>query len=91
LKKIGEALESIPTAMTECKAGETEIKNLVDMIKNFKSPMSFAYHVGKDLLVNGVSIYHDIKGAINAYQAKEYEVFGYDIGHALSSIFIGTT
>jgi len=75
--------------MTECKAAVGEIKNLVDMIKNFKSPMSFAYHVGKDLLVNGVSIYHDIKGAIAAYKAKEYKTFGYDIGHALASIFIG--
>jgi len=55
--------------MTDCKASVTEIKNLIDMLKNFKSPLSFAYHVGKDLLVNGIQIIKDIEGAVESYKA----------------------
>jgi len=75
--------------MTDCKAAVSEIEKLVAMLKTFKSPISFAYHVGKDLIVNGIQIIKDIEGAVNAYEAKEYEVFGYDIGHALAAILIG--
>lgn len=89
LAKIAQALEALPAAMQECKASVTEIENLVTMLKAFKSPLSFAYHVGKDLLVNGIQIFKDIEGAVNAYQAREFETFGYDIGHALAAIFIG--
>ena len=59
------------------------------MAKHFKSPWSFAYHVGKDLLVNGVAIYHDVDDAIAKYEASDYHGFGEDIGAALKEVFIG--
>jgi hypothetical protein len=34
------------------------------MASIFASPQSFAWHVGKDLLVNGVQIYHEIDAAV---------------------------
>lgn len=40
--------------MTECKEAVADAKKIYDMIKAFKSPVSFAYHVGKDIIVNGV-------------------------------------
>lgn len=53
--------------MSECKASATEVEKLEAMLESFSNPKDFAYHVGKDLLVNGISIYRDIKGAIEAY------------------------
>jgi len=38
------------------------------MVEVFSSPESFAYHVGKDLLLNGVSIFKEIEDSIDAYQ-----------------------
>ena len=60
------------------------------MAENFASPIAFAYHVGKDLLVNGVTIYHDIDDAIAKYESSDFKGFGEDIGKALSSVLIGS-
>ena len=59
------------------------------MAKTFKSPLSFAYHAGKDLLVNGKDIYAEISGAITAYDAQDYQTFGHDVGKALSLVLVG--
>lgn len=59
------------------------------MVKTFDSPLSFAYHVGKDILVNGVQIYGDINDAITQYNNKAYEPFGEDVGKALALTLLG--
>jgi len=56
----------------------------------FKSPWSFAYHVGKDLVVNGVQIYKEISAAVTDYEASQYRTFGVDTGKALAMIFLGS-
>ena len=61
------------------------------MAANFASPWSFAYHVGKDLLVNGVAIYHEVDDAIAKYEASDYNGFGEDIGMALAQVFLGSS
>jgi hypothetical protein len=38
------------------------------MVEIFDSPTSFAYHVGKDLLVNGSDIFSEIETAVTDYQ-----------------------
>lgn len=42
------------------------------MVESFTSPMSFAYHVGKDLIVNGHNIYDEITAAVNDYESANY-------------------
>jgi len=66
-----------------------ELTKLEDLAKAFSNPASFAYHVGKDILVNGVQIYHEIKDSIVQYDAGNYQLFGEDIGRALAQILIG--
>ena len=55
----------------------------------FKSPRSFAYHVGKDILVNGRNIYQEISSAVSMYEAQKWEQFGYNIGEAAANVIIG--
>jgi hypothetical protein len=69
---LGQAIESLPNAMTQCKCSIDEVKRLIQMVKNFKSPISFAYHVGKDILVNGVQIFHEIEDAVTSYKAQNW-------------------
>jgi hypothetical protein len=59
------------------------------MLESFKDPKSFAFHVGKDLLVNGVDIYHQISDAVTQYRAGKYESFGEDVGDSLALVLIG--
>jgi hypothetical protein len=39
------------------------------MIKNIANPKSFAFHIGKDILVNGVQIYSDITACVEDYKS----------------------
>ena len=90
LKLLGQALQLIPDALTECHTAINDAKRLYEMIATFTSPLSFAYHVGKDILVNGVQIYKEIDSAITDYNSSNWRQFGYDCGYALGLVLIGT-
>lgn len=53
------------------------------------SPQAFAFHVGKDLVVNGVSIYKEINQSMDDFKNEEWKSFGYNIGEACAQILIG--
>ncbi len=38
----------------ECKCVINDIENLLASAKILENPISFAYHIGKDIVVNGV-------------------------------------
>lgn len=57
IKLIGQALESLPNALKNCKAAVDSIKKLVTLIKSFTSPTSYVIHVEKDIIINGVQIF----------------------------------
>lgn len=75
--------------MEDCAVSLTEIQKIESIIKQFKSPISFAYHVGSDLIVNGVQIFEDIEEAVADYKLEEYEEMGKAIGHGMSKLLIG--
>jgi len=79
----------IKTMMSVCPGVEVDVQKLEKMAKIFKNPKTFAYHVGKDLLVDGVQIYGDINKGVEAYKAQQYEQFGEDIGDALALLILG--
>ena len=54
IEEIGTIVKSVATDINDCKAGITGIEDLIKMAEDISSPWSFAYHVGKDLIVNGV-------------------------------------
>ena len=59
------------------------------MASSFANPIAFAFHAGKDLLVHGVDIYHEINDAIVKYDANDFKGFGEDIGKAMAQVLIG--
>ena len=85
IEEIGTIVTTVTdNIIPDCTAGVSGIESLVDMAEGFSSPWSFVYHVGKDLLVNGVQIYHEVDDAIAAYEAGDFKAFGVDIGKALA-------
>ena len=54
IAQLGAAVEEIAVALGDCKSIKTDISKIIKMAAIFKSPLTFAYHVGKDLVVNGV-------------------------------------
>ena len=91
IQEMGTLVGQIAGDFSDCSSGVHGIENLVHMAENFASPWSFAYHVGKDLLVNGVAIYHEVDDAIAKYESSDYNGFGEDIGRALAQVFVGSS
>jgi hypothetical protein len=82
-------LSHIHSAVGDCKGIVMDLKKLEDMVEIFASPLSFVYHVGKDLLINGVSIFKNIEDAITQYNNQNWEQFGIDIGEATAKTLLG--
>lgn len=89
LKKIGSGVVEIKSALSDCEGIVADFTTLGKMAAVFSNPWSFAYHVGKDLIVNGVTIFHDTESAITNYEASKFEAMGENIGEALSKMLIG--
>jgi len=70
LKEIGNVLQNVDTDMKDCSAAKEDWPRLEALAKVFQSPKSFAYHVGKDILVNGKDIFHEIEAAVSDYKAE---------------------
>ena len=68
IKIISSMLKHIKSAVGDCGGIALDLKKLEAMVEIFASPTSFVYHVGKDLLINGVQIFHLIDDATTQYK-----------------------
>ena len=75
--------------MSACGNIDADFTKLETMAEFFDNPYSFAFHVGYDLVVNGVNIYSDIEAALNDGQNGDMLNMGRDIGRALALIILG--
>lgn len=89
VKKVADLLTHVKTGMSDCSHLKADWEKLEKMSDIFSSPKSFAYHVGKDLLVNGKDIFGEIKEALGAYKKQDWKKFGVDIGTAAAKTILG--
>jgi hypothetical protein len=64
LKELGQAIKLVPTMAKDCAHITGDLKNLEEMAKIIMHPLSLVYHMGKNLIVNGIDIFHKIQAAI---------------------------
>jgi len=86
--EVGQAVKLIPTAVNDCKAITQDLSKLAKMAEVFAHPLSLIYHVGKNLILNGVDIFKKIANALIAYGAKDYYTFGMYVGEAMDTVFL---
>lgn len=72
IKKVADILTEVQKGMSDCSHLKADWKKLADMAAVFSSPSAFAYHVGKDLMINGVDIFHEIEDAVTQYQQQNW-------------------
>jgi hypothetical protein len=91
LKEVGAALMKVKNAVVDCKGIEGDFKKLAEMAVVFSNPESAVIHVGKDIIIHGISIYHEVTAAVKALEVtpKKYYDFGFNIGKAAAQIIIG--
>jgi len=86
---IGQATQMIPAAAVACRVADAEIQKLIQLVHSFTDPKTFFYFVGKSLLINRVEVIHEVEGAVNAFEDKNMTGFGFWVGSAMSTIFLG--
>merc|ERR1711959_639592 len=93
IEQLATAAREIPSLVQTCKTAEQDAKAEAEKIEKalalMKQPMHFAYHVGHDLVVNRVDIFHEVDAAVTAYKAAQWEVFGQNVGAALNKLIVG--
>ena len=90
LEDIGAALGDLKNALNDCKASSKEITQFASTVEQgFEHPLSFVFHLGKDLIVNGKDIFDEISQAVNLWDKQDYRNAGIQIGEALA-LLIGT-
>merc|ERR1712070_782830 len=93
LGKLGSALELLPTAVQKCDDAAKDVKDqapkLLKALETLKHPIEFAYHVGKDLIVNHADIFQEVSTAIDDYHSQKWEECGKITGAALSKLLVG--
>lgn len=80
---------TIKAGMKDCSHVKTDWKKLKEMALVLESPHTFAYHVGKDLVVNGRDIYQEVNTAVADYKAQDWAGFGYNVGEAAAKTILG--
>jgi len=85
---LGQAAQIVPNAVQLCQVSEVDMDRLLKLIESFKSPDSFLYYIGKSLLINHVEVIHEVEGAVNDYQAKNYTGLGFWVGKAMETILL---
>ena len=82
-------------AVSHCDAAAKDVKDqapkLLRAIHAMKSPTDFAYHVGKDLVVNHADIFQEVSAAIDAFEHQLWEDIGKNVGAALAKLVVGET
>ena len=89
LTDIVDIIKTVEAGMSDCSHIAADWEKLLDMVEIFSSPESFAYHVGKDHLVNGVDILHEIEAAVTDYESKNWSAFGENVGEATAKVILG--
>ena len=89
IKELADLLKTVKSGMADCSSLTADWAKLEEMIKVFSSPSSFAYHVGKDLMVNGKDIFSEIETAVTDYESGNWEDFGYQVGEAAAKTILG--
>jgi len=89
VKQVGLMLQAVKSGMSDCSHIKADWERLAQMAAIFASPASFAYHVGKDLLINGKDIFHEINTAVADYKAGQWEDFGINVGEAAAKVILG--
>lgn len=77
--------------MKDCSDLKTDWDKLTKIAESFENPVSFAWHVGGNIVHNGVKITKDINGAIEDYKSEKWYDFGKQCGEASAHVFLGST
>jgi hypothetical protein len=89
IQLIGQVIQEASQELVDCEQAVDEFEALVQMAKSFSHPWSFAFHAGKNIIINHVEIIGEIHAAMDAWdeEPKDYFEVGYNVGEAMAQVF----
>merc|ERR1712151_1409878 len=94
IREVGTNSHELSSDLADCESGEGDASALIQQLEDIYSGSSWwniTWEVGKNVLTNGVDIYHDIEGTISSYDSGDYETMGLDIGNGVKLAALGTS
>jgi len=89
VKQLIQTVSDVQSTIADCKNSKQMVQKLVEMEAALSSPSSFAYHVKKDLMINGKDILKEVKTAVTDYKSGDMYNFGVQIGEAAAKTLVG--
>merc|ERR1712048_100306 len=89
LHDIYNLIFAIKGGLSKCATIPGDMEKIAEILASFSNPVTLAWHIGKDLVVNGVSIYREIMDSVTQFNKGNFEEFGKDIGKASASLILG--
>ena len=89
--QLGQSLSQAGLVMKECPDAvrEEDLDKLREMGDIFLHPKKLIMHSAKNLIVNGVEVFHGVKATFHDIKAQKYEAAGMDMGKATALILWG--
>ncbi len=91
IQLIGQVIEEASQELVDCETAVDDFEALVQMADAFSHPWSFAFHAGKNIIINHVEIIEEIHAAMDAWEEEPSPAFfacGYNVGEALAQVFL---
>jgi hypothetical protein len=88
IQLIGTIIEEASKELVDCEEAVDDFEALVQMAKSFSQPWSFAFHAGKNIIINHVEIIDEINAAMDAWEEPDFFECGYNVGEALAQVFL---
>ena len=86
LGELAKGLDGLKQALTDCGDAKKEIEALLRAMSSLRSPWELAYHVGKELVVNGRDIFRNVEDASSNFKSQSWFNFGEDIGKIIADL-----
>lgn len=80
IKAMGSAFKQLPTALKDCRNCFGIVNKLKNMVTLFANPLKSLTKVGKNIIWHHKDITRNIKGAISAWDERDFYQFGENIG-----------
>jgi hypothetical protein len=88
---IGQVLQEASSELVACETAVDDFETVFEMASSFSHPIAFAFHAGKNILINHVEITDEMHAAVEAWDAPDYFDFGFNVGEALAQVLMGSS
>ena len=77
------AVQQFKQGLPACESIDKSSWNMQEFMESTDialHPSEYFEVIKKDIMINGMSIIHDMKKGVDAYKAKDYKTFGFEVG-----------